>query len=138
MLSVDYAERDGFLVGKSARLADWRHRKELAEAQALYSRLMSRRYYWSDPAREREKARQRWARHAAEVQAAERAETLRRNAALVRRPCEVCGGEIAPWKRPQARYCCRRCSQVARSRAWRARHAEAQRRGRCVDRGEVM
>lgn len=39
-----YTERNGFLVGKSAALADWRHRKEEREFEALCVRLRQRNY----------------------------------------------------------------------------------------------
>lgn len=38
-LEVDYSERAGFLVGKSARLADWRHRREKQEDAKLFRNL---------------------------------------------------------------------------------------------------
>jgi RNA polymerase-binding transcription factor DksA len=114
---------DGFLSGRAAAIADWQFRKEQRDPgfRALCARLMAHRYYWSDPDRARQKKRERWAELGEEVLAVERATTLARNAALVRVPCEVCGGDIPPWKRPDAKCCSRRCTQRRNSQRFRDR-----------------
>jgi hypothetical protein len=38
-LDLDYSERAGFMTGKSAAIADWRHRKEVRDFGALVNRL---------------------------------------------------------------------------------------------------
>lgn len=43
-LDVDYSERAGFLTGKSAAMADWAHRKEDREYNALFARLYARNH----------------------------------------------------------------------------------------------
>ena len=116
-----YSELDGFAFPREAALNEWRSKKERADFRALCARLMARRYYWSDPERERQKKRERWASIGAEILAFERAATLARNAALKRSPCEVCGGDIPPWKRPDAKCCSRRCVQRRNSQRFRDR-----------------
>lgn len=39
---IDYSERNGFLVGKSARMADWYHAKEAKAFKKLVERLRKR------------------------------------------------------------------------------------------------
>lgn len=41
-LDLDYSEKQGFLTGKSAALADWAHRKEDKEYARLFERLYKR------------------------------------------------------------------------------------------------
>jgi len=43
-LDVDYSERAGFLTGKAAALAEWRHKKDKREFERMCGRLRARNW----------------------------------------------------------------------------------------------
>lgn len=144
-IDVDYSERSGFLVGKSAALADWQFRKLQNEGdfQRLVWRLQAKKYWAAkDPERKaRIRAyRAQWAKDNAEryreavnackrrrrtkpeVREAEAAERRAKRAEATQRrreqtvyTCRVCGSYWSPLGRLPARPPTY-CSQPCRSR----------------------
>jgi hypothetical protein len=90
---VDYSERAGFLVGKSAALADWKFRKDDREFKKLCARLYQRNWMARERLRNPERLRARlraWReRNREKIRAQERARRAKK-----RRPkfivCVVC------------------------------------------------
>jgi hypothetical protein len=121
-LLLDYRERDGFLVGKQAALADWRLRRDDRDFDALclrlYNRNWARKFRAEHPERAREILRRWREAHRDEMNARTRAS---RAAKRVTRyiVCEVCL-DVVPSKRKQ-RFCKRKCRNqfhgVPRARA---------------------
>lgn len=103
-LDVDYSERNGFLTGKSAALADWFHRKEDANYEKLFERLYKRN-------------RRRLALVAHGVPFVDVDGVSRRVFNVV---CHVCREPVTKLQ-PNARWCSKRCANryhsLPRSRA---------------------
>lgn len=113
-LDVDYSERAGYLTGKSAALAEWKHRKEEAEYQRLFRRLRDRNY-------KRLRAEERLRDLPHEIVVKDTGKVHRRLYPIV---CCVCHAEVTK-RQPNARYCSRRC----RNRYHDAPRARARNRG---------
>lgn len=144
-LDVDYSERNGFLTGKAAAIADWYHRKGKAADQKLYAVLRARRWVQNNPERARENNRR--------ADAKKYARRREENAALVRGAvltCERCGTQwcrIPMGKKTSGttpKYCpngclrkamqeraaadpARRAAAVARAVAWQQANREKHR-----------
>lgn len=116
----------GYLVGKSARLADWQHKKEKESFEALCARLRARRWgiqAKTDPHKKAlKKATQRRYNAKPENAAKNYARCKKRRAAAYRSSapvftCVECGATWckAPWtKGPKPRFCGDRCRSRAR------------------------
>ena len=132
-LDVDYSERDGFLTGKAAAIADWRFRKERndPEFRRLIWRLQAKKYWaakdpdrkaaivayrekWREEHRELHNAYSRKAkrkrRSNPEIRAAEIAEKRAKRAvgrqqrrAATVYTCQVCGTQWSPLGRLPSR-----------------------------------
>jgi hypothetical protein len=126
-LDIDYSERDGFLVGKSAALAEWAHRKEARESAEQFRRLADRqaarmrraaiRLIGGPKAERVREGKRRWI-------AAARAQRREAKILIRRRPiiCAECGVEFCHIGRTRMPiYCTEACRRRAASRKKRVR-----------------
>lgn len=139
---VDFSEKQGFLTGKAAAMADWAHRKEAGQYERLFERLRARNWArrdrqlrpgraqarclaWRRANRDRVRASDRRQKRAARLR------QLRAIGALVRVidgvprraylvTCGVCGARVEKLQ-PGAAWCSKRCANryhgAPRSRA---------------------
>ena len=104
MIDLDYSERAGFLVGKSARMADWRHQREKREFKKLCDAIYQRNYL----ARPEVRLRRNTARRVARVLLIPTRPVIAR---------QTCGVEFVCIRRAPGhlpRYCGRDCVLAAR------------------------
>jgi hypothetical protein len=83
-LEVDYDERAGFLVGKSAAIADWQSRKEDAQYEKLFERL-----YYRNAQRRRRATKPEVVREYRRVWRAANRERVRETGRAQRRRCKA-------------------------------------------------
>lgn len=110
---IDYSERAGFLTGKSAAIAEWRHRKEVSDFERLCSKLYQRKWARLERQRNGTRVRERlnvWrAANRDKVRAQERARR-----AAKRKPrlftCVECG------RRRETKRVAKFCSTKCRNR----------------------
>jgi len=129
---VDYGERAGFLVGKSAALADWSFRKEDKEFKKLCTRLYARNWARRERARhpERVQARQRAWRSANRdhVRALDRAlKALKRKPKFI--VCWTCNAPHQVKKLTTAGHVVKFCSRKCANRYHGVPRARARNRG---------
>jgi hypothetical protein len=113
-LDLDYSERAGFMTGKSAAIADWRHRKEVRDFGALVNRL--RVIKWQRENAEKHHAKQLRYALKAEVKARYNANARKRRAAkpIEQLVCEECREPFPRARRgPRPRFCGDACRQRA-------------------------
>jgi hypothetical protein len=142
-LDLDYSERAGFLTGKSAAIADWRHKKDKQQFERQCAVLRTNRWRKKNPARVRENQRKadrkkRDRRHAEFT-------FLTKGTVLM---CAFCGTQWCRIPRPKMgptpKYCClehgrqaryardmvdaaKRAANVARAVAWQTANRERHR-----------
>lgn len=142
-VDLDYSERNGFLTGKAAALADWSFRKEDREFKKLCEKLYKRKWFQQIKA----EGGERWQRLRARLRAThirwrennrERSRELARKAAAKKRAkkrpvppsvtCGVCGEKrrvrAARTDFARARWCSKKCSNLY----W-AKHRKPRNRG---------
>ena len=124
-LSVDYAERDGFLVGKAARLADWQHARERDADRRLIHYYEARRWALEHPERVREMNREAHRRRKERDPDAYRAATRKRKARYEERHPERVKAQKAEYARRY--YLAHREEICARAKERQAAKREAQR-----------
>lgn len=116
---LDYSERAGFMVGRTAAIADWRHRKEREEFRAYCKRLYLKRWRLAN----RDKAavyNRRW-HTKPEIQARlrDRKRQARQRQDTTVHACAECRVEFC-WYRaswvsgPRSEFCRSACYQRAR------------------------
>lgn len=122
-----FTEKNGFLTGKSAAIADWQHRKEERAFGVLVNRLRVRKWQKENPERRRAIALRYARKPDVVVKQCAREKARRRQAFKANTPvhtCEQCG---AQWCRvpvkgrlPRGmtpRFCGDACAQINRYRA---------------------
>lgn len=94
-LEIDYSERAGFLVGKAAALAEWRHKKDQADFAKLTNRLKVAKWQRENPEKRRRNALAYWYRHRDELLVPQRVQQRLKRA--------------AHWKPDTTVYTCKGC-----------------------------
>lgn len=121
-LDLDYTERAGFMVGRTAAIAEWRHRKEVGDFERLCSKLYQRK--WARMKRQRAPEAMRAYQRGWRARNAERLrESERRRMAARRKPrfilCASCGTKVRAIR--VMRFCSTKCRNhfhaVPRARA---------------------
>lgn len=113
---LDYSERDGFMVGRTAAIADWRHEKEQREFSAYCKRLYLERWRKANPAKVAAYNRAWWSKPAVRARCNERRKRARRKQDATEHVCPECQVSFcfyrAPWVGgPRSKFCSSACYQ---------------------------
>jgi hypothetical protein len=119
-LDLDYTERTGFLTGKAFAIADWRHRKDKREFDALQNRLNVRRWRLRVYDVGGEKLDQLRANARKRQNAHHERERIKRRGRVL--TCEQCGAQwcVVP-RAPGACWNAKACSLRCQRALWKAR-----------------